>query len=231
MSLGRLRFIKSDLSANRWKDYTWTCRFLAKENTKLKERKKHRSKRIAEYRMTIKNDVKNNIVLRNDWVFESSLNGTKATRVLHSKTNQITVFARTRKNSRHFATPARVSPRNNVWETSAEIPYWWRANTQIWVVVEANFPCGTTNQKSYLGSDTSSVWNFCARRHFAGKPEVASRSQAFILCFFPACYHSRSYENRYTTFSSLYLRLTGEWLNEEHLARLYSTKWSASTDK
>jgi len=32
-------------------------------------------------------------------------------------------------------------------------------------LAEANFPLGTTNQKHYpdLGSDTSSVWNFCVR--------------------------------------------------------------------
>ena len=32
-------------------------------------------------------------------------------------------------------------------------------------LAEANFPCGTTNQKHYpeLDSDASSVWNFCAR--------------------------------------------------------------------
>ena len=28
-----------------------------------------------------------------------------------------------------------VSPRNDVWETSAEIPYWWRVTTQIWLVL------------------------------------------------------------------------------------------------
>ena len=38
-------------------------------------------------------------------------------------------------NSRHFVTPLPVSPRNDVWETSAEIPYWWRVTTQIWVVL------------------------------------------------------------------------------------------------
>ena len=27
------------------------------------------------------------------------------------------------------------SPGNDVWETSAEIPYWWRVTTQIWVAV------------------------------------------------------------------------------------------------
>ena len=38
-------------------------------------------------------------------------------------------------NSRHFATLPLVSPRNEVWETSSEIPYWWRLTSQIWVVL------------------------------------------------------------------------------------------------
>ena len=38
-------------------------------------------------------------------------------------------------NNWHFATPPLVSPRNDVWETNAEIPYWWRVTTQIWVVI------------------------------------------------------------------------------------------------
>ena len=37
-------------------------------------------------------------------------------------------------NSQHFWTPPTASPRNDVWETSAEIPYWWRVTIQIWVV-------------------------------------------------------------------------------------------------
>ena len=37
-------------------------------------------------------------------------------------------------NSRHSATLPLVFPRNDVWETSAEIPYWWRVSTQVWVV-------------------------------------------------------------------------------------------------
>ena len=36
-------------------------------------------------------------------------------------------------NNRHLATSPLVSPRNDVWETSAQIPYWWRVTTQIWV--------------------------------------------------------------------------------------------------
>ena len=39
-----------------------------------------------------------------------------------------------RENSRHFATPLLVSPRNDVWETTTKIPYRWRVTTQIWVV-------------------------------------------------------------------------------------------------
>ena len=71
-------------------------------------------------------------------------------------------------NSRHLATLPLVSPPNDVWETSAEIPYWWHVTSQIWVVLLIgwiNFSRGTTNQKHYpdLGSDASSVWNFCAR--------------------------------------------------------------------
>ena len=34
-------------------------------------------------------------------------------------------------NSRHFAKLPLVSPRNDVWETNAEIAYWWRVTTQI----------------------------------------------------------------------------------------------------
>ena len=40
-----------------------------------------------------------------------------------------------RENSRHYATPPLFSERDDVWETSAEIPYWWRVTTQIWVVL------------------------------------------------------------------------------------------------
>ena len=71
--------------------------------------------------------------------------------------------------SRHLATPPVVFPPNDVWETSAEIPYWWRVTTQIWVVkplIESTTrQICLTNQTHDPdpGSDTSSVWNFCTR--------------------------------------------------------------------
>ena len=72
-----------------------------------------------------------------------------------------------RENSWHLATLPLVSPPNDTWETSAEIPYCWCVTTQFWVVLLIGwikFQRGTTNQKHYpdLGSDVSSVWNFCA---------------------------------------------------------------------
>ena len=38
-------------------------------------------------------------------------------------------------NSRHLAPLQLVSPPNDVWETSAEIPYWWRVTIKIWVML------------------------------------------------------------------------------------------------
>ena len=36
-------------------------------------------------------------------------------------------------NSQHFAAPPMVYSSNDVWETSAETPYWWHVTCQIWV--------------------------------------------------------------------------------------------------
>ena len=38
-------------------------------------------------------------------------------------------------NSRHLATLTLVFPPNDVWETRAEIPHWWRVTNQMWVVL------------------------------------------------------------------------------------------------
>ena len=53
--------------------------------------------------------------------------------------------------------------------TGVYVPHSFRSVKVLWdgTLAEANLPRGTTNQKYYpdLGSDTSSVWNFCA--HFS----------------------------------------------------------------
>ena len=71
-------------------------------------------------------------------------------------------------NSQHLATLPLVSLPNDVWETSAEIPYWWHVTTQMWVVFLIGwikFPWWYGQSKALVPrscSDASSVWNFCA---------------------------------------------------------------------
>ena len=48
-----------------------------------------------------------------------------------------------------------IAPQNAFWETSAEIPYRWGS--------ASDWPTQIFNQSEALPSDTSSVWNFCAR--------------------------------------------------------------------
>ena len=77
-------------------------------------------------------------------------------------------------NSRLFGTLQTVSQPNDVWETSVEIPYWWRVIWQTWVnrvmlligraMRETCFnQSEASTTRILVGSDASSVWNFCAR--------------------------------------------------------------------
>lgn len=73
--------------------------------------------------------------------------------------------------------PLLISPRNDVWEASAEISYWWCFTTQIWEALQnclkvCFHPIRSTKHYSELRSDTSSDWNFCGR-----SPEVILRGK------------------------------------------------------
>ena len=59
-------------------------------------------------------------------------------------------------NSRHLATLPPVSPPNDVWETSAEIPYWWRVTIQIWVVTRHQYGISALVSQTSFGGETSS---------------------------------------------------------------------------
>ena len=48
-------------------------------------------------------------------------------------------------------------PYEYVWAMTAEIPYWWRVTPQGFFNQSEALP------RSAVGSDSSSVWNFCAR--------------------------------------------------------------------
>ena len=80
------------------------------------------------------------------------------------------------------------SPPSDVWETSAEIPYWWRISTQIWVVLMIGCAAWKIwfNQSEILSRSGSwcviSMKFLCSflRRHLVGKPFVESPS---VGCF------------------------------------------------
>ena len=60
-------------------------------------------------------------------------------------------------NSWHFMTPTLVFPRNDMWDMSAEIPYWWPRQCFWLVLLYGKF--ASAYQKHYpdLASDASSV--------------------------------------------------------------------------
>ena len=51
-----------------------------------------------------------------------------------------------------------VYPRNDVWETSADIPYWWRVTTQIWIVSRRQYGISAlVSQTSFRGEISGDV--------------------------------------------------------------------------
>ena len=85
-----------------------------------------------------------------------------------------------------------VSPPNDVRETSAEIPYWWRVTSQIWVV----FLVGRAAWEIWFNQSEALPrprwWRVISmefllsfhRRHLAGKPVVASPNLGCFLKLF-----------------------------------------------
>ena len=102
-------------------------------------------------------------------------------------------------NSRHLATPPLFPPPNDVWETNAEILFWWRVTPQIWVVLLIGCAAWEIWFKQSEALPRSGDWRvistefLCSflRRHLAGKQVVASpnvgcflRLNVVQLCFF-----------------------------------------------
>ena len=93
--------------------------------------------------------------------------------------NKICDFSVAWENGRHFSTTPLVSLRNYIWATHAEIPYWWCITDQIWVVLLMGWKI-CFNQSEAL--PRSGYWWVISmeflclflRRHFVGKPVVAS---------------------------------------------------------
>ena len=49
-----------------------------------------------------------------------------------------------------------VAWENDIWETSAEIPYWWRVTTQIWVVTRHQYGISALVDQTPFGGEISS---------------------------------------------------------------------------
>ena len=64
---------------------------------------------------------------------DNFFNSNKITSIINETRTERPMFSLG--NTPHFATPSLICPRNDIWETSAEIPYWWRVTTQIWAVL------------------------------------------------------------------------------------------------
>ena len=91
-------------------------------------------------------------------------------------------------NSRYLATLPLVSLPNDVWETSAEIPYWWRVTIKIWVMLligPATWEIWFNQSEALPGSwewrviSLESLRSFI-KRHLEGKPMEASPN---VSCF------------------------------------------------
>ena len=80
-------------------------------------------------------------------------------------------------NSWHFVKRPLDSPLNDVWETSAEIPYWWR----VYRLLLRSEQCFTRHDQSEALPKSGRVISMEFLRpfltsHFAGKPAVTSRN-------------------------------------------------------
>ena len=96
-----------------------------------------------------------------------------------------------------------------MWETSAEIPYWWRLKTQIWVALligctwrEIGFNQSEALPRSGKGSDTSSVWNFRSTSFREETTGDVAKSQPFsdltlTNCSCKLSFHSRIFYAHY----------------------------------
>ena len=89
-------------------------------------------------------------------------------------------------NSQHFAAPPMVYSWNDVWETNAEIPYWWHITSQIWVRAFHWLKICFIQSEALSRSGwwrIISIEFLCSflRCHFVGKPVGGSRN----VCCFP----------------------------------------------
>ena len=83
-----------------------------------------------------------------------------------------------------------VSPQNDVWEMSAEIPYWWRVTTQIWVVTRHQYGISTVvSQTSFCGETVVGFWNVGCFLRLSSNQKSGQMLQATKTVAYFACEH------------------------------------------
>ena len=86
----------------------------------------------------------------------------------------------------HLATLSLASPPNDACETKAEIPCWWRATTEIWVVLLIGWIKFPTQHDQLETLPRSGKWRVISMeflrsflgRHLEGKPVVGRQMSA-----------------------------------------------------
>ena len=126
--------------------------------------------------------------LRNLWLSFLVLCSQTARKRLLRRLDLTTRSSIALENSRHLATLPLIFPPNDVWETSVEIPYWWRVTTQIWVVLLIGRVAWEIYFNKSEALPRSGWWRVISmeflrsflKRHLAEKPVVASPK---VCCF------------------------------------------------
>ena len=99
----------------------------------------------------------------------------------------------------HFESAPMVSPGNDVWATTVEIPYWWRVTTQIWVVHLIGWSKFPNNQKH--SSDLSSE----RHQHGISAVDLQTSFSEETSCVVAKCWLLRSQIMRKMTYFSFLL--------------------------
>ena len=93
-------------------------------------------------------------------------------------------------NSQHSTMPPLVSPQNDVWEMSTEIPYWWCVTTQIWVVMRHQYGISTiVSQASFCGETVVGFWNVGCFLRLSSNQKSGQMLQATKTVAYFACEH------------------------------------------
>ena len=113
--------------------------------------------------------------------------------IISSEETFVTTNGSAWKNSRHLAMPPLFFPRNDVWETTAVIQYWWRNNhrNSIPWLMTCHYPdMGSASDwscrvRNFLRSVISMEFRSSfIKHHFAGKIGGGGCFLRLLLCLF-----------------------------------------------